>query len=331
MTNPTNQPDTFLEFLLEKGYPSESILEYPIDLKLEQTSDIVIKDPISKRYLAIIDKVSEKKFDINKSSNQLMNYGKSIVTPIYVVVYSSTDFNIYGLEEFGLVPISKPIFPTYDNLIKIAQENIYRRLNSIHIKKIKEDEAKKKGFLSFAISTITIMIISVAATLLFDTSGSSSKEKIKNNHQLNIEQKAVQAKLDSLIYKLSKLRKSSVTKSDTIYIDSSKTYRGLEKRLEVIEKGISENPEKALAIVNIKHELLLIRQGISELESNNAMRNEYIQKQIDSTRDLADNTLFLLIGAILSAIVGIVMAFKPDLFKRKKSQELPISRTESEW
>src|SRR5690606_16471790 len=320
----TNLSDKFSSFLKEKGYAKNSILTRTTVTKKDKIifPDVLIKDVSSKQYLSVIEIFNEKEFKINLAGKRLERLIKILdkgPIPAFVVVKKDNDFEIYVLEEFGLVAISKQRFPTYEDLKKTSE---LRFISYFRDQNKKDSDAKRKGaYYFFLINTATNFI----ANFTIFISNFLPEKKISESINTTLIENTQLKKIDSLFNKLEIL--SHEKKIDTIvYIDNGKTFTGLEKRITIIKNGISNNPEKALAILNIKNELNLLKQDLDNTKKSNDIKNNAIERQIDSTYNLAITTLFVLIGTIFSSVIGLILAFKPDIFKKKDKSKFYVTK-----
>lgn len=317
----------FIEFLLSRGYKRENLLsEFSIRSESEKTffrPDLIIIDTINKEYIGLVE--FKNRFDRRIEEitvgqfYKIFGYLGTTNIPAYLIVpIGNEDFQIFELtKENSFQPIPKEDFPNFETLSakRITEEKLKQR--ELLQKKIKEIEDKKRKSRLSAYLTILSLVIGISTSFIaifFQQKGFDSKsnqpiiccDSLETKHQKLIE------KINSLESQVIAIEKNK-KKTDTIYFNSNIVE--LEKRVKTIETGISENPEKALS-------LLQIRQEIEILKKADDFAKELTQSKLDALHKEMEVQNAWMLG-ILVTILGIVLSLAiPNLSARRNENSV---------
>lgn len=104
----------------------------------------------------------------------------------------------------------------------------------------------------------------------------------------------------------SKLAQNPIKISDErtlIYVDSSKTYKGLDKRIGVLEKALLTSPEKTLEIYSLKNDIISLQNDIKHIEELEVIRVDSLNTRLD----LLNSWILGLLITILSITIGLFL------------------------
>jgi hypothetical protein len=319
----------FRQFLIGKGYPAESLfseLALRTSAKVVYRIDMVILDTTNKEYIALIEFKSRVNDQIQISAlGQFYKYFGLLGTrsiPAYLVFpISEDDFQIlYLTDDNTLSPLSKEDFPLYETLSvkRIADEKA--KLREGQEKKINElDRKRRTAKLSsyLAILSVTIGIVAAILSIFLQQTGLGKKDVITviSCDSLQNKYMDVNRRLISLERRISdNERLDSNLRIDTVYI-SSPQMTALQKRLIAIEDGISSSPEKTLSVLELRHEIELLKKA-------DEYSKELSQSKIDALKSEVDIQNAWMLG-ILIAIFGTILALVvPNLLPRKTQNNL---------
>lgn len=317
----------FIEFLLKRGYTRDNLFsQFAIRSESERTifrPDLIILDTVNKEYIGLIE--FKNRFDRRVEEvtigqfYKIFGYLGTTNIPAYLVVpIDNEDFQIFELtKDNSLQPISKEDFPNFETLSakRITEEKIKHR--ELIQKKIKELEAKKRKSRQSAYFTVISIILGISASLIamyFQQKGVDRPpiqsilccDSLEATHEKLLEKiKIIEARLDAF--------EKTKNKTDTIYFNANVAQ--LEKRVETIEVGISENPEKALS-------LLQIRQEIEALKKADDFAKELTQSKLDALRKEIEVQNAWMLG-VLIAIFGTILSLAiPNLLARRNENSI---------
>jgi hypothetical protein len=316
----------FKQFLLSKGYPQGSLLS---QVALRTTGegafrpDLVILDIDNKEYIGLVE--FKNKIDERIKVNTLGQFYKYFsllgtqVIPAYLVFpISEDDFQILALtKENTFEPFSKDDFPIFETLSakRLTEEKIKAR--EVEEKTLIELERKKRQAKQSAYLTLLSLILGISASLIavfVQQKGfyKASSQSILccdslDNKYLNLQQKVI-----SLDKKLNTISKSNI-RIDTVYINSNVT--SLEKRIQIIETGISENPEKTLSILKIRQEIELLKKA-------DDYSKELTQAKLDAVKDEMEVQNAWMLGVLIAIFGTILSLVIPNLLTRRNRNNL---------
>ena len=139
----------FAEYLIEIGYPSDSIVYEPAilssDYNRSYTPDFLIVDPIKGEGLALIEIKAARLKDAQKTFEQLLAYRNVVGSnvPVFLVIPSESNgskcaFDLYTFDENkGLITSDISLFPSFRAL---TAEQSAKIKSDIRSKKIKATE-----------------------------------------------------------------------------------------------------------------------------------------------------------------------------------------------
>lgn len=310
----------FREFLLQKGYPQESLLSQ-VALRTRGEGvfrpDLMILDIRNNEYVGLIE--FKSRFDGRTELNTLGQFYKyfSLVgqaIPAYLVFpISEDDFQILSLtKQNDFEPISKDDFPAFETLAskRLTEEKIKQR--EVEEKTLLELEKKRRKARQSAYLSILSLLLGVTASIVavfFQQKGfdwTEGKPLIccdsMQTRYAELEQKLI--RLDK------KISSASIGKSriDTIYINSNT--QGLDKRLKIIEQGISDDPERTLSFLQVKQEIDMLKKG-------EEFSQQIMQTKLDSLRDKMEIQNAWMLGVLIAIFGTILSIVIPNLLTRK--------------
>ncbi len=301
----------FKHFLKEdKDFPSDSML---VENMFRHGNgmvnpDLILIDHINNEYIGIV----EFKNDINAHEarlivSRLKAYCRQLEEkdiPAYLVTFSNDqDFEIYELSEDGTFKsISKNNFPRYHTLVsqkltkkKIEQRNIEtKKLNALNQKR---QQQKKIAYLSI-LSIIIGVSVSILAVLIQQKGYITLNNSKSNMSEFNSQAESLQQQLDKFENRLN-LISHIKKKTDTIIID--KDLSQLEKRIRIIENGISDNPERTLSILEL-------RQQVELLKNSDVYNKELIFSEINALKGEIKTQNAWILGVLIT-ILGTILSF----------------------
>jgi hypothetical protein len=301
----------FRQFLLDKGFTNGNLLS---QVALRTTGegvfrpDLVILDLDNKEYVALVEfkTTVDERIKVN-TLGQFYKYfsllGTQAIPAFLVFPISTDDFQILSLtKDNTFEPITKEEFPSFETLSakRLTEEKLKER--EIELKTLKELELKKLKSRQISYLSLISLIIGVIAsfiTIFYQQNEFKKPSTIENNCCDSLQGKYVilNNKLLELEKKL-KLISIPASNNDTVY--SSTKISILDQRIKVIEKGISENPEKSLSILQLHNE-------IEQLKKSDEFIKELTQEKIDNLNDklnLVNGFMFGLFITIFGAILS---------------------------
>ena len=310
----------FIEFLLKRGYTRDNLLsQFAIRSENERTvfrPDLIILDTINKEYIGLIE--FKNRFDRQVEEitvgqfYKIFGYLGTTNIPAYLVIpLENEDFQIFELtKENSFQPISKEDFPNFETLSakRITEEKIKHR--ELIQKKIKELEDKKRRSRQSAYFTLLSLILGISASLIaifFQQKGFDrpSNQPILCCDSLEAKHEKLFEKIKLLEIQVNTLEKTK-NKTDTIYYNSNVTQ--LEKRVKTIEVGISDNPEKALSLLQIRQEIEILKKADDFAKELTQSKLDALQKEMEVQNAWMLGVLIAIFGTILSLAIPNLLA-----------------------
>ena len=204
-------------------------------------------------------------------------------------------------------------FPRYETLV--SQQKTEEKIEKERIQKYKIGELKerkKRVWLSSMLSILSLVvgIITVVYSLNLNkkTNNSSTFSSSCNCDSIKTEIK----NLKTLINQIDKKTNQNVSSSKNNPVNS--VIADLTNRIEVIEKGISDNPEKTLSLLNMNND-------ISQLEKSDESIREINKTEIESLKNEMENQNSWISGLLIT-IFGLVLSFAvPNLLANIKENK----------
>ena len=204
-------------------------------------------------------------------------------------------------------------FPRYETLV--SQQKTEEKIEKERIQKSKIEELKerkKRVWLSSMLSILSLVvgIITVVYSLNLNkkTNNSSTFSSSCNCDSIKTEIK----NLKKLINQIGKKTNQNVSSSKNNPVNSD--IADLTNRIEVIEKGISDNPEKTLSLLNMNND-------ISQLEKSDESIREINKTEIESLKNEMENQNSWISGLLIT-IFGLVLSFAvPNLLANIKENK----------
>ena len=204
-------------------------------------------------------------------------------------------------------------FPRYETLV--SQQKTEEKIEKERIQKSKIGELKerkKRVWLSSMLSILSLVvgIITVVYSLNLNkkTNNSSTFSSSCNCDLIKTEIK----NLKKLINQIDKKTNQNVSSSKNNPVNSD--IADLTNRIEVIEKGISDNPEKTLSLLNMNND-------ISQLEKSDESIREINKTEIESLKNEMENQNSWISGLLIT-IFGLVLSFAvPNLLANIKENK----------
>ncbi len=310
----------FIEFLLERVYTRDNLLsQFAIRSESERTMfrpDLIILDTINKEYIGLIE--FKNRFDRRVEEitvgqfYKIFGYLGTKNIPVYLVVpIENEDFQIFELtKDNSFQPISKEDFPNFETLSakRITEEKLKQR--ELLQKKIKELEDKKRRSRQSAYFTLLRLILGVSASLVAIFFQQKGFDNPSNQPVICCD--SLEAKHQKLVQKIGLLEKQVIAieknknKTDTIYFNSNVTQ--LEKRVKTIEVGISDNPEKALSLLQIRQEIEVLKKTDDFAKELTQSKLDALQKEMEVQNAWMLGVLIAIFGTILSLVIPNLLA-----------------------
>lgn len=303
----------FITFLKEnKGYPSDSILvEVPIVSNKTGMFrvDLLLIDTRIGEYIGLIEFKNQINPNVKKSTKyQVFSYLKALnspTLPAYIVTPSPNGFNIIvATEEEDWEFITKEQFPEFETL---SSKKIIEEKEKIEKeeKEVKLEVEKKQKLQSIrALIPITAIIIGLTTTII------SSRYLMQDNLVFteSCDCEEIAREIDSLKTQLEKIKFTSTTSKhiDTTYIiDSTRTFKQISERVEILENGISQTPEKALSVLNLTKEIEKLDEKLTNSKESSIQMKEDLKDRIDL------NTSFIvgIIMTIVAIAIGVLLTY----------------------
>lgn len=310
----------FIKFLLSRGYSRDNLLsQLAIRSESERAlyrPDLIILDTVNKEYIGLIE--FKNRFDRRVEEitvgqfYKIFGYLGTTNIPAYLVIpIDNEDFQIFELTKDNLFqPISKEDFPNFETLSakRITEEKLKQR--ELLKKKLKELEDKKSRSKQSAYFTLLSLILGIAASLI--AIFLQQKGFDRPSSQAIICCDSLEAKYQKLIQKIDILEnqiigiEKSKNKTDTIYFNSNVAQ--LEKRVKIIEIGISDNPEKTLSLLQIRQEMEILKKADDFAMELTQSKLDALQKEMEVQNAWMLGVLIAIFGTILSLIIPNLLA-----------------------
>lgn len=313
----------FRQFLLNKGFTNGNLLS---QVALRTTGegvyrpDLVILDIDNKEYVALVEfkTTIDERIKVNVLG-QFYKYfsllGTQAIPAFLVFPISSEDFQILSLtKDNTFEPITKDEFPSFETLSakRLTEEKLKER--EVELKTLKELELKKLKSRQISYLSLISLIIGVIAsfiTIFYQHNEFKKPSILEINCYDSLQAKYVI--LNSKLIELEKKVKSSSTSlshNDSIY--SSSKISTLDQRIKIIEKGISENPEKVLSILQLHNE-------IEQLRKSDDYIKELTQEKINSLNDKLNLVNGFMFGLFIT-IFGAILSYAFTNLKTNKNE-----------
>lgn len=210
------------------------------------------------------------------------------------------------LQLDHLEPFSRGGTNDEDNLITACGKcNIQKRekiLNAFFAEKERETKAKRLwAWLSITVATLGI-VVSIFAALLGDISTRKPNAIIEEivNQKIAELQSRVMVQEQQTTKTIADL-KAAMTKTDGVsQAVLGEAVKRLEKRMTVLEEGVSSNPEKALSIP-------LLRKDVTILERSVANDVSALRREVDRVYDQGKWFIGLMVTMLLT-IIGLAVS-----------------------
>ena len=305
----------FIEFLLSRGYKRDNLLsEFTVRSESEKTifrPDLIILDTVNKEYIGLIE--FKNHFDRRVEEitvgqfYKIFGYLGTTNIPAYLVIpIGNEDFQIFELtRDNSFQPISKEDFPNFETLSakRITEEKLKQR--ELLQKKIKEIEDKKRRSRLSAYFTILSLIIGISTSFIAIYFQQKGFERKSNQPVLCCD--SLEAKHQKLIEKINLLERQVIAieksekNTDTIYFNSNVVE--LEKRVKTIETGISDNPEKALSLLQIRQEIEILKKADDFAKELTQSKLDALQKEMEVQNAWMLGVLVTILGIVLSLAI----------------------------
>jgi len=314
----------FIDFLISKGYSRDNLLsQFSIrseNEKILSRPDLVILDTVNKEYIGLIE--FKSRFDRRVEEITLGQFYKifgylgTTNIPAYLVVpIDEQDFQIFELtKDNSFQPVSKDDFPNFETLSakRITEEKIRQR--EILNKKLKELEDKKRRSRQSAYLTILSLILGVSASLIaifVQQKGldRTSRQPIICCDSLQVNYQNLEKNIRIIENQIQELQKRK-NKTDTIYLNSNVDQ--LEKRINTIEAAISDNPEKALSLLQIRQELEILEKADDFAKQLTQSKLDALQKEMEVQNAWMLGVLIAIFGTILSLVIPNLLSRRND-------------------
>lgn len=310
----------FIEFLLSRGYSRDNLLsQFAIRTENEKTlfrPDLIIIDTVNKEYIALIEfknRIDRRVEEMTVGQFfKLFGYLGTKNIPAYLVIpIDKHDFQIFELtKDNSFEPISKDDFLNFETLSakRITEEKIKQR--ELLQKKVSELEDKKRRAKQSSYFTLLSLILGILASLIavfFQQKGfnKTSEQPIACCDSIENQYNNLQNKVVILESQLSKIAKSN-SKTDTVFINSNVI--SFEKRIKIIETGISNNPEKTLSILQVRQEIELLKKADDYSKELTQSKLDAIQKEMEVQNAWMLGVLIAIFGTILSLVIPNLLA-----------------------
>ena len=234
----------------------------------------------------------------------LNNINRFINEPIiiYLVSYQNESLCFSEvLDDSSLTPIKKEDFPDFE-----IMKNDFIILQGMKLEQIEEENQKSMQAQKQAIKSETrfsrfiflvISVISIISLILYLFS-TYKTNSISQNHSTNMIEdfNDLTKCIDSLWQDMR--NQHFREKKDSISVDTTLAYDRLNDRITIIEKGISDNPQKTLSNISLEHKINLLQSQLNDLKELNNVRNNAL-----------DDKISLISNLIISLYAGVVISF----------------------
>lgn len=317
----------FIEFLLNRGYTRDNLLsQFAIRSENERTvfrPDLIILDTVNKEYIGLVEFKSRFDRRIEELAvgqfYKIYGYLGTTNIPAYLVIpIDNEDFQIFELtKDNSFQPISKEDFPNFETLSakRITEEKLKHR--ELLQRKIKELEDKKRRTKQSAYFTLLSLILGISASLIavfIQQKGFNrpSNQPILCCDSLEAKQDKLHEKIKLLEIQVNAFEKTN-KKTDTVYFNSNVAQ--IEKRVKTIEVGISDNPEKALSLLQIRQEIEILKRADDFAKELTQSKLDALQKEMEVQNAWMLGVLIAIFGTILSLVI-------PNLLSRRNENSV---------
>jgi hypothetical protein len=310
----------FKNFLLSKGFSNSNFLSQ-MALRTSDNGvfrpDLVILDIKNKEYIAIIEfknKISEH-IKIN-TLGQIYKYfsllGTDSIPAFLVFPISENDFQILILTtENNFEPITKEEFPLLETLSaqRITETKIKNReVEENTLSELKEKKKRSKQSAYFSLVSLILGITASIVAVFVQQKSFTTESKTPINFccdSINHKYDIVNEKLLLIesFHKDSLLKRNRI---DTILISSN--LNKVEQRLSLIEKGISNNPEKTLSILDLRKEIALLQKSDENSKELTQSKIDSLKSQMEVQNAWMLGVLIAIFGTILSLVIPNLMS-----------------------
>jgi hypothetical protein len=297
---------SFIQFLKEeKGYPSDSILvEVPIidnNAIGRYRADLLLLDTRIGEYIGLIEFKNQINTNSKTSARRQISIYLSLLRspslPAYLITPSDGQqrFNILiATEDEDWTNISVDQFPEFETLS--AKKFIEEKEQAKFQDELKKELILRRRRVSYMQSLVVLITIIASILTVITTFNNGDLEF--GNQDCDCEQ--IEGKLVSLKMRMDsiKIQTNISTHIDSIYIvDSTNSYCGINKRISIIENGISSNPEKTLSLVNMENEIRSLENIMEQIKEINIVRIESLITRIEWLNALVSGIIFAIFGA----------------------------------
>jgi hypothetical protein len=258
----------FKDFLISKAYPPDSLLQ---QMRLNErggrsyAADLIIFDTDHKEYVGLVEFRSrndeQSKRIVSEQISRYLDIMGLPTLPSYFVCpdeegLSFQIFQVSKKDRFN--PIEKEDFPSFETLsanriTEIMLEKQEREKREIMEFENRKKRAKRSAF--WAIFSLIIgLCVSIVAVFYQQKSSVVISQKSNICDNLNIRIFSLQKRIMELEQQRNNVS-NLPTQTDTLYLNLNVSK--LENRMRIIENGISDNPEKALSLLQIRKEIEL--------------------------------------------------------------------------
>jgi len=304
----------FTKFLIEeKGYPKESLLtQMPIMSSGgdRYQPDLVVMDLSIGDYLLLIEfKTSINPSIKNAAKEQIKKY-LSVIKANNILGYlvypiNDIEFQILILSENDeWKSVDKSEFPEYSSLSMKAKtdEKLYQKV--IEEKKLNELEIKKRKSRQVAYFTMISMLLGISASFISIFFSENRLFSTKDSYSNCCD--SLNVKIVYLEKQISDINIESHNTGqvvDTIIeINNTQTYKAIDERLQIIENGISTNPENVLNILQVKNQINDIKKNLDYIEELEKVKID----ALNSRFDLLNSWMLAILITVFGGVIGFV-------------------------
>lgn len=304
----------FIDFLInQKGYPKGSILtELPIVSSggARLRPDLMVMDNSVGEYLFIVEFKGYINPKIKEAAKaQLDKYLSAVKVkhlPAYLVFpLNDNEFQILLLlENNEWVPVDKFEFPEYNSLSMKARidEKIFHK--EIEEKKVRELEIKKKKMRQSAYIALLSMIVGITVSYLSVVIDKGELFSSRTENAFCCD--TLSAKIELIEKNIVLLENEQVKAGrvvDTIIeVNNSKTYKDLNRRVKIIESGISNNPEKTLSLIQVQYQIEDLKKNLKYIEEIETIKIESLNRRFD----LLNSWMLAILITVFGAVLGFI-------------------------
>lgn len=307
-----------IDRLLELGYPKASIVFeviLPLGRGRRASIDLAVKDPDTNQVLAIFE-IKRNLVNLENAMQQVISYSHALSENVQAFLYGYRD----GSESIFLVNtkenIASQVFdlPTYESLknIEFSLENMQKNADIF-----KKHTANRWSSIVAGMTSSMAIAISIAmfAGLFFDENKTlSNSELTEKINLLHVEKKKLESEVDLLKSEISTVENglkaiSSVPDKHGWNAEAIKLSANIEKlkqRLDALEKAITEDPAKALAVP-------ILRKDLDNAEKS--LKAELAQTKLEIDRMYDQNKWF--IGLMFTIALSVLGMAASSFFNRK--------------